>query len=416
MNSPDPVHGLTAENLLTAFPIALQGDQSSVALANVTAQLLARRPEEINRLLIYPAIAQLDEKLLDILAYDFKVDWWDADYSLEEKRRTLANSWQVHKLLGTKAAVEMAIRAIYPETMVEEWFEYEDGEPYHFRLSINITNDNVDSKRQRRVLERLDFYKNLRSHLDRVTYFMKPEPALAYAHGFLVATHVHNAAIITPAGVGPPRGVASPGAWGAMAGLHQQISADIEILTRPPEAKGAAFAVGVAAGRHHRMDASIDAPIENVGIQVFSLAQGLFCGSYRTINTGITLDTPAPAGIQVNGGAQGAYCGTYRKLKAEVLIDTMPSVTIKPSANARGAFCGTYRRFDTEISASIDQIHREGQVDMRGTFCGSRREMRTSIQTGIKPTITVATPRAGGKITGMHRKMIKEETINGALD
>ena len=253
-------HGLTKENLLLNFPVALREDESAQALADVTARLLAGRTKEIERLTIYPAIELLDERLLDILAYDFKVDWWDADYSLEEKRRTLANSWQVHKLLGTKAAVEMAIRAIYPETRVEEWFEYEDGEPYHFRLSINITNDNVDSKRQRRVLERLDFYKNLRSHLDRVTYFMKPEPALAYAHGFPVATHVHNAAIITPAGVGPPRGIASPVAWGIMAGLHQRISADIEIPTKPPEAKGSAFAVGVAAGRHQRMDASIDAP------------------------------------------------------------------------------------------------------------------------------------------------------------
>ena len=122
MNSPDPVHGLTAENLLAVFPVALQRDQPSAALADVTARLLARRPEEIERLRIYPAIDRLDEGLLDILAYDFKVDWWDANYSLEEKRRTLKDSWRVHKLLGTKAAVEMAISAIYPQTTVQEWF------------------------------------------------------------------------------------------------------------------------------------------------------------------------------------------------------------------------------------------------------------------------------------------------------
>ena len=70
-------HGLTKENLLFTFPVSLRENQSIAALGNVMAEALARRPEEIDRLRIYPAIDQLDERLLDILAYDFKVDWWD---------------------------------------------------------------------------------------------------------------------------------------------------------------------------------------------------------------------------------------------------------------------------------------------------------------------------------------------------
>lgn len=174
MNSREPGagHGLTKENLVATLPAALQKDPSVVALAEAIAELLARRPEEIDRLRIYPAIDRLDERLLDILAYDFKVDWWDADYSLEEKRRTVKDSWRVHKMLGTKAAVETAIRAIYPGTRVLEWWEY-GGDPYHFRLDINITNDSIDSDKQRRVLERMNFYKSLRSHNDGVTYFVE---------------------------------------------------------------------------------------------------------------------------------------------------------------------------------------------------------------------------------------------------
>ena len=133
-------HGLTPENLLASLPQALQGDDSIVALAQAISSVLSDRIEEINHLRIYPAIDQLDEPLLDILAHDFKVDWWDADYTLEEKRRTLKDSWRVHKLMGTKAAVETAISAIYPNTKVLEWFEY-GGSPYHFRLDINITDD-----------------------------------------------------------------------------------------------------------------------------------------------------------------------------------------------------------------------------------------------------------------------------------
>ena len=37
---------------------------------------------------------------------------------------------------GTKWAVETALSAIYPDSVVQEWFEY-NGEPYTFRLQIN---------------------------------------------------------------------------------------------------------------------------------------------------------------------------------------------------------------------------------------------------------------------------------------
>ena len=106
------------------------------------------------------------------------MDWWDPNYTLEEKRRTLKDSWRVHKMLGTKAAVETAIRAIYPRTTVQEWFEY-GGEPYHFRLNINVSNETIASEKQRRVLERVNFYKSLRSHNDGVTYFMQAAEARA---------------------------------------------------------------------------------------------------------------------------------------------------------------------------------------------------------------------------------------------
>lgn len=173
-------HGLTKENLLFALPGGLRENQSLAALGDVTADALAKRPAEIALLALYPRIDELPEDLLDILARDFKVDWWDVNYSLEEKRRTLKDSWRVHKMLGTKAAVETAISAIYPHTRVLEWWEY-GGEPYHFRLDINITNDTIDSEKQRRVLERMNYYKSLRSHNDGVTYFVEAKPAVARA-------------------------------------------------------------------------------------------------------------------------------------------------------------------------------------------------------------------------------------------
>ncbi len=176
-------HGLTRENLLRSLPASVSGDPQMLALAGVIAGALERRREELERIAIYPHIDRLDEGLLDILARDFKVDWWDSDYTLDEKRRTLSTSWQVHKALGTKGAVIKAISSVYQQAKVEEWFEY-GGEPYHFRLTVRLSENGWDYGKHLQLIEKLQFYKNLRSHRDAIKYYLplvtvrSPERAL----------------------------------------------------------------------------------------------------------------------------------------------------------------------------------------------------------------------------------------------
>ncbi|WP_409969627.1 phage tail protein I [Bengtsoniella intestinalis] len=166
--------GLSVENLLAALPDALKNDASILALGEVIATQLAQRTDEINSLTIYGNIDQMDETLLDILAVDFKVDWWDTEYTVDEKRQTLKDSWAVHRSLGTKGAVEQAISAIYAGTTVSEWFEY-DGDPFHYKLLVDAIYENVDPDKHQRVLERVKYYQNLRSVLDGIEYTAAPD-------------------------------------------------------------------------------------------------------------------------------------------------------------------------------------------------------------------------------------------------
>ena len=183
--------GVTRENLLLLLPPALTHDPTMMARAEADAEALAARLAEIDRVRIISHIDALDETVLDILAWDFKVDWWDPNYTLEEKRRTLKDSWRVHKLLGTKAAVELGIRAIYPQAYVEEWFEYEGGKPYHFKLHIDLTKEQWVEGKPWRALERVNYYKSLRSHMDRFEFTVKlGEPVEVGLAGCCVNTHV----------------------------------------------------------------------------------------------------------------------------------------------------------------------------------------------------------------------------------
>lgn len=176
--------GITKENMLFTLPPGLRRDESTGALAAAAAEVLAARLEEVGRARLVSNIDGLEEAVLDILARDFKVDWWDPDYSLEEKRRVFKGSWYVHKHMGTKAAVESAVRAVYPSARVSEWFEYEGGRPYHFRLYIDLSDTKGDKVRPWHVLERVEYYKSLRSHLDDLQFTVEaPEPARLHMGG-----------------------------------------------------------------------------------------------------------------------------------------------------------------------------------------------------------------------------------------
>ena len=85
------------------------------------------------------------------------------------KRQTIKDSVKIHRKLGTKYAVETALGAVYPGTKVKEWFEY-GGKPYMFKVIIGATDSGVSADRQAAVLERVRFYKNLRSHLEAISY------------------------------------------------------------------------------------------------------------------------------------------------------------------------------------------------------------------------------------------------------
>lgn len=126
-------HGITKENLLSSLPAVLAADESMEALAAAIAEVLAGRVEEIGSLSIYAQIDKLPEELLDILAHDFKVDWYDSSFDIDTKRDLLLDSWRVHRILGTKRAVEIAVQDAFGGGEVQEWFEY-NGEPYHFRV------------------------------------------------------------------------------------------------------------------------------------------------------------------------------------------------------------------------------------------------------------------------------------------
>ncbi len=178
-------HGITPDNLMRSLPSVLRNDKNMRSLAQAIADALSARKEEISKLKIYSEVDNLDGELLDILAHDFKVDWYGYDYGIEAKRALIKDSFRVHRKLGTRGAVEMALGDIYPGSEIEEWFEY-GGDPYFFRVLLDVTNQRVSISHDE-ILRAIEMFKSLRSHLqdNTVIYRSRVQIVIGITSGYV---------------------------------------------------------------------------------------------------------------------------------------------------------------------------------------------------------------------------------------
>ncbi|NBI71636.1 phage tail protein I [Clostridiaceae bacterium] len=155
-------------NFADYLPGALKQDPKIKAIAEAVTKEALTVSGEIENVLIYSRIDELPEALIDILAYDMHVDWYDYSFPLKVKRDILKSSVKVHKKMGTKYAVEKALGALYPQSEVEEWYQYE-GKPHHFHIVCDVTENRVTASFQE-IINAVMMYKRLSSHLDEVVY------------------------------------------------------------------------------------------------------------------------------------------------------------------------------------------------------------------------------------------------------
>ncbi len=110
--------------------LAVQG--FSAALNTQIKQLAS----EVINALTYSRIDNLSEAVLDILAWQFNVDWYDANSDLATKRQAINDALLIHQLRGTPAAVQKVVEIYFGDGAVEEWFNY-GGQPFHFQVTTN---------------------------------------------------------------------------------------------------------------------------------------------------------------------------------------------------------------------------------------------------------------------------------------
>lgn len=137
--------------------------------------------EEIKTLILMDDIDNLKEEIVDLLAEELHVDFYEVDSTLEEKRNLVKSSILSHMLKGTKLAVQNILNIFFQEANIKEWFEYE-GEPGTF--NVDISDGKVDYTQAKKIKRMIDSVKRTSQHLNNLS-FIKGDSGELYYYGVI---------------------------------------------------------------------------------------------------------------------------------------------------------------------------------------------------------------------------------------
>lgn len=167
-------------------PESIKGDKAVSALCTAIDEKLREISVATRLALLLPRLDELPETIVDELAWQYHVDFYEPGADIEVKRNLVRKAIAQHRRKGTPAAVEEVCRVVFQSAKVYENWEY-GGKPYHFQVRM-IENELPDTSVLERLARAINEMKNVRSWVDGLSFYRKLESSLFI--GGAVSTHV----------------------------------------------------------------------------------------------------------------------------------------------------------------------------------------------------------------------------------
>jgi phage tail P2-like protein len=159
------IKSLSDARMTDALPNILSDQDWVLALSRAFGKLHERTLQYADASQVYTEIDTASEEILDTLAVNWKIDWYDTEFPIDVKRSLIKHTLLTKRTNGTKHAVLVVLKSIFEDAELSEWFEY-GGEPGTFRVVVAIPENGITAEQQRRALANIEYYKNVRSWLD----------------------------------------------------------------------------------------------------------------------------------------------------------------------------------------------------------------------------------------------------------
>lgn len=174
-------------SLLELVPPNLQTNPDVIAVGCAIDKQWQKLANKIKYVLTYVDIDNASSKVVDMLAVELNVDFYDQSLPLATRCTLVKNGYKYKVFKGTAWAVEQAVDNVFADTYIREWFNY-DGEPYHFEAVVAM--ELPDEATTNRIIAVINKTKNVRSVLDKVVGLAKE--TLQFYAGIACLEYTHE--------------------------------------------------------------------------------------------------------------------------------------------------------------------------------------------------------------------------------
>lgn len=157
-------------DILKLLPYSLRQDPVLEAIAEAAEIQLKQTYQEAEVVSNLVNIDEMPGELLDLLAFEKHVDFYQANLPIDQKRNLVKSSISLHRKKGTPAAIQQVFNKLALDSKLKEWFQY-GGEPYYFKIEVNIKYKSVSEETLNSLIMMINEYKNIRSHLEKIDVF-----------------------------------------------------------------------------------------------------------------------------------------------------------------------------------------------------------------------------------------------------
>jgi phage tail P2-like protein len=165
-------------DLLSLQTNYMKQDRTTIAMCAALTPQLQQIAQETKLALLYSRIDTLPEMILDELAWQMKLDWYDTMADLEIKKQLVKTAPIIKACLGTPFAVEEVIKIYFGDGYTQEWYEY-GGEPFMFK--VITTNSAVTGDLADQFIKVLNAVKRNSAHLEEIIISLSGEMSLYFA-------------------------------------------------------------------------------------------------------------------------------------------------------------------------------------------------------------------------------------------
>lgn len=169
------------------LPSDLKSDPETQAFAYAVSKQIAHLIHYADAACLYISIDSVPEPVLDLLAVELRTPFYKQTYSISVKRVLVKESLIFYDQMGTPAAVNRIIEAIFGDGHIEEWWNY-NGLPHHFRAIANTDTPLIEADQEFRDV--VGSVKRLSSWLDGITYFLGSLNTKLYLNSALCSTSI----------------------------------------------------------------------------------------------------------------------------------------------------------------------------------------------------------------------------------